>query len=354
MKILFIGADTPNEHNSEEWRIDVPFRALRRAGIPVEYLRVEEWLSALEDEWTKAADLVIFQRNTFGYAINKILYWRTLGKPIVVDLDDAYGLMGLDTGSPNAEFWALGIQTEDGKRVQLEPKPYDLLKWGLKIAGALSSPSELILDDWKDFGIRRYLLPNYVDPSYYKRVEVYREPGKIYIGGGGSMGHIKSWRDSGISEALSKICREDKRLIVAFAGDERVYSRVNVPRSNKAPLGWVSPILYHRSLSLFDIGVVPLAGEYDRRRSWIKPVEYAIMGIPWIGTNYEPNLTAPGGKVIENGIMNWYNAIMETVERLPELQSKVFSARKAVLDHFSIDKNISNLLTTYQKIIDES
>lgn len=355
MKILFIGTDTIDEYNSENWRINSPFRACRRAGIPCEQLHIEQWMDPLEDEFTKNADLVIFQRNVFGFALNKLLYWRSLGKPIVLDLDDAYDLMKEDTGSPSSSFWEHGVQMDEkGNRTQLNPKPIELLRWGAKIIGAVSSPSQVILDDWKKFGVRTYHLPNYLETDIYNRVEVYKEKGRIFIGGGGSMGHVKSWRDSGIREALAKICKEDDRLIVVFAGDGRVYGKLDVSTSHKAPLGWVPPALYNRSLSMFDFGLVPLAGEYDRRRSWIKPAEYAIMGIPWIGSKYEPNENVPSGQLVINGQEDWYDALKEMIEQLPDRQARAQANIPYVIEKYDIDKNFNKLLATYERIIEES
>jgi hypothetical protein len=354
MKVLFVGADTVAEHNCEEWRCAIPFRALRRAGVPCEYIHLDTWIQVLDDEFTKQADLVIFQRNIFSEAVNKINYWKTKGKAIVLDLDDAYALMTADTGSPSSDFWILGKQVVDGKTQYLKPLPIDILRLGVKMIGAVSSPSELILEDWKPYGVQTYFLPNYLEMGIYKVHDVYKQPGKIYIGGGGSMGHVKSWLDSGIHEAMIKVCSEDKRVIIAFAGDERNLSKFRVPLSQRVNLHWVPFSLYPRSLAIFDIGVVPLAGEYDRRRSWIKPAEYSVMGIPWIGTNYEPNRYVKGGRLVENTKEDWYTAIKSYIERLPDVQVKAHDEIPDRVHDFSIDENIDKLLATYEQIIKET
>lgn len=355
MNILFVGADTVAEHNCEEWRCAIPFRALRRAGVACEYIHMEQWLSELDDPFTEKADLVIFQRNIFAQAQGKLLYWRGKGKPIVVDLDDAYEIMHHDTGSPAADFWMLGKQPdENGNMVILQPHPREVLKTGVKLAGAVSSPSKVILDDWKPRGVKTYWLPNYLEVGIYKRSNPYRMPGKIMIGGGGSMGHVKSWADSGVTEALNKLCREDKRIMVMFTGDERVLQKMRFPPSQRVNLSWVPYSLYYQNLSRFDIGIIPLAGEYDRRRSWIKPAEYSIMGIPWIGSDYEPNRDVNGGRLVENTEQAWYEALRDYVSRVEELTAKAMQERVDRLNEFDIDIHLPRLIDTYEMIISEA
>ena len=129
MNILFVESDQVQEYNCSLWRVVFPARSLRRAGYKVETVRIEDWQN-FNEPYSKDADLIIVQRNLFAGVLNTVLYWRAMGKKVVVDLDDAYAFMTEDTGSPSYSFWRLGrVQAEGGYR-ELNPRPLQMLEWG--------------------------------------------------------------------------------------------------------------------------------------------------------------------------------------------------------------------------------
>lgn len=361
MNILFIHSDGVTEWNCSEHRISVPYRAMRRHGIQCEAVGLQEWesINPRVDTVSNLADLLIVQRNLFGATLQKIAYYKALGKAVVVDFDDAYHQMGLDTGSPSSEFWHNGFVSVNsaGQKQLLDPPPLRQIEWGAKLAGAVSSPSQVILDDWnKLLGVKTYWLPNYIEPWLYQFHDVYRDHGEIYIGGGGSMSHLKSWQRSGAVEALIRLMRADKRVHVVVAGDERVAKLYRgAPPSRIHKKAWLPYALYSRSLSYLDIGLLPLAGEYDMRRSWIKPVEYSAMGIPWVGSNYPSNhLEFGSGVLVDNTPEAWYTAIKAVVDNLTVMRTNSLNASDYVKEFYSVDKNAGKLLATYTQIIEDS
>jgi len=361
MKILFIYSDNVTEWNCSEHRISIPFRAMRRLGVPCEAVQLQEWepINPRVDGVTNSADLLIIQRNLFGATLQKIAYYKTMGKAVVVDFDDAYHHMGLDTGSPSSEFWANGFvgKTVEGYKQILDPLPLKQIAWGAKLAGAVSSPSQILCDDWRLLlGVKTYLLPNYIEPWIYQYHDVYRDPGQIFLGGGGSMSHMKSWEKSGAVEAVIKLMREDKRIHLVIAGDERVAKMFrHAPPSRIHRKGWLPYALYSRSLSYVDVGLLPLAGDYDLRRSNIKPVEYSCMGIPWVGSDYPSNhLEFGSGILVENTIDEWYTAIKAVVNNLTVMRTNAINASDFVKDYYSVDRNAGKLLATYQRIVRET
>jgi glycosyltransferase involved in cell wall biosynthesis len=358
MNILYLYSDTVPEWNCSEHRIAVPFRAMRRKGVHCELAQLQAWENNPfeNDPLTEKADLIIIQRNVFVPTVSKIAYWKAKGKAIVIDFDDAYHLMGKDTGSPSSDFWLYGMITEGAVKKVSYPHPLRCLEYGAKIAGAVSGPSELLLEDWSKFGVRTYFLPNFIEPRLYKRHVVHKEPNTIYIGGGGSMGHLKSWVDSGIVQALNQLIMEDKRIVVALTGDDRVFAKLTpLSPSHKVTMHWETYARYSKNLSQFDIGVLPLCGPYDDRRSWIKPMEYSSMGIPWIGSNRPPNVVPVGtGVLVENTIEDWYKAFRNMVDNLDEITRKSRSLAPSIMDYYDIDNNADLLYNTYERIIEEN
>jgi glycosyltransferase involved in cell wall biosynthesis len=375
MKIYYIGVDTVVEYNCEDWRIAIPFRAMRRAGVPCEYRHVEAWLNAgYEDPLVEQADLIIFQRNVFGEAAAKLEHWRLRGKAMVLDLDDAYHLMAGESGSPSFDFWKNAIlkdktkllvkqldgTTKEEEQEQVHPvipKPLDSLESGAKMVGAISSPSHLILDDWQPYGVKTYWLPNYLEEKRYTGWHARNESGMITIGGGGSLTHLHSWKDSGLAEAINRLAAENPKVMVTLAGDERQMKLLKLRPSQRNVLGWVPPSEYAQSIGRFDIAVVPLSGEYDRRRSWIKYAEYSVMGVPWIGTDSDPNRDLPFdgcGRRVINTADAWYEALADAVAHVKQRKEEARDLAPQALAVYGIDHNINRLLDTYWQIIEEA
>jgi hypothetical protein len=378
MKPLYIWSDRPSEYNCSLYRCHVPYFAMRRAGLPCEILHVDQWLRTNPEalRLTKECNPILLQRNSFGPTINEMVYWKGEGKTIVVDLDDGYAQMTADTGSPSFEFWGNGRMEKErevirqtpvrqGNRMVMQevrekrkekfvvvPSPMQSLTMGVKIAGNVSSPSRVICDDWKDYA-RTWYIPNYVDLSMYKRHEVFHEPGKIFIGYGGSIGHRKAFAESGIKEALHQITMEYKNVWFLTAGDPNVNDGMDIPPARKVKIGWFPQKLYSKSLSYYDLGLIPLAGEYDRRRSCLKSLEYTLLGVPWIGSNLDPCQEIGTGALVNNTVNDWYNAIKNHIRYLSALKAEMEVMRQAFADKWNIDNNLGALTKTYRKMLKE-
>jgi len=336
MNILMIDADKPHEHNCAQWRVYVPYRALRAAGVPVRVIDDRSWVNRTPEavKLTEWADIVFFMRNMFfAEPLATAAYWRAKGKPIVVDLDDGYAQMTESTGSPSWNFWQNGLMKDaNGKDMRIYPIPLIWLQWGIKLVGAVSSPSLVIVDDWKAWA-HSYWIPNYYDPALYLRHDNYKEPGSLYLGWGGSATHLASWFEGdglGGGMAIKRLMKENPKLMLAIGGDPRVHKGLtertaegkkwNIPPARKLALGWKPHAMWSDSLSIFDIGIIPLSGEYDRRRSFIKTLEFTLMSIPWVGTNTDPNwiIKSSSGILVENDENHWYLALTEMIKNYPD------------------------------------
>lgn len=361
MKILFLESDQMQEYNCSNWRCLMPARALNRAGHQAVVIRVEDWVNRTPEAvaLTEQADIVIFQRNLFMEAMMTIAYWRARGKVIAIDLDDAYEHMTEETGSPSYKFWKKNLVEQkqpDGttKEIEVHPRPIDVLKYGCKLAGAVTSPSKLICADWQPY-TRSYWFPNYVDLSLYRRFNNHREPGQIRIGWGGSMTHLVSWTASGANAAMVRIVKEFPNVLLVLLGDPRVERFFNeIPPKKRAALGYVPHAIFSSKLSYVDIGLIPLHGEYDRRRSWLKTAEYSVMGIPWIGTDAEPTQEIDTGTRVLNTADAWYETIKTYILNY---ESVAEAARRNVPmanEFFGIDSHVPDLIKTFERIIQET
>lgn len=317
MNILYVWSDIPAEYNSSWHRCHAPGHALRRAGERVEFVhnleceRKEPEAAAKVDR----ADLIIFQRNVFGASLGCIMDWVSSGKRVVIDLDDAYEFMDGATGSPTWKLWRLGLAEHDGKQYQFIPTALEQLRIGVSLTERVSSPSPVICEDWSKRAAA-YYVPNYIDLRVYQRRPVlHKEPGAVYIGWGGSLGHMRAWQESGVVQALERIAREYKQVRYVVTG-ENALKRARIAPSRVIELPWRSYAQYPDFLSMLDIGLIPLAGEYDARRSCLKSLEYTAMGLPWVGSDVEPNRELVTGALVENTSGGWYRALKLYIDNL--------------------------------------
>jgi glycosyltransferase involved in cell wall biosynthesis len=357
VKVLFVESDEVQEYNCSMWRCVVPSRGLLKAGVQSVVMHLRDWVLRGPEatELTEAADIIFVQRNTFGSVLETLLYWRDKGKLLVVDIDDAYEYMTENTGSPSYEFWINNrVEAEQGKYQQIHPKPLEQLKWGIEICGNFSSPSKLLCEDWKDHA-RTYWFPNYIDGSIYKRREVYRPIDKIYIAWGGSATHLVSWTGSGLSAACKQIMTEFPNVDLLLFGDPRVQKFVDMSPGRKSALGWIPGAQFATKMCMADIGVVPLFGEYDRRRSWIKSLEYTILGVPWIGSAAEPNqdIIVSSGVLTKNTAADWYEALKYYIVNLAERKAEAIE-NIPVGEAYTIENNTGTLLALFERIIKEN
>jgi glycosyltransferase involved in cell wall biosynthesis len=303
-------------------------------------------------EW---ADIVIIQRLLLSEVQNSIFYWRSKGKPIAADLDDAYLIMPSSVASHR--FWKQGIVggKKDGKdvHIQMTYKPDEQLVWGVKLCNALISPSKVICEDWKAYTPNTFLVPNYIDSSLYIPHRRVPGDGTIVIGWGGSFSHLDSWNGSKIIPALHRILMERKNVRLSLAGgDPRIYGQFHRQRSQVMIHSWVPHDKWPETLAEFDIGVIPLSGEYDQRRSWIKPLEYSIMGIPWVGSsNRMTDEFSTMGTLVRNKSMDWYEALIEAIDDIEGRRAAMFPWMHWAEDQ-DVRANVHNLISTYQQIID--
>jgi len=352
-------ADSPQEYNTSNWRCVMPADAINRQGKHEAYLINTNQLTRNQEEVKELlhrADIIVIERNLFGDTLTMLQYWKVRNKIVASNFDDAYDRMHPTNRAYN--FWETGevtITTPDGKESKdhVLPKPLSQFKWGLRMVAGIMMPSKVLVDDWKDYS-KTYYMPNYVDLKTYRGVEKPEKENKdeIIIGWGGSLSHVQSFKDSGVLKALKKICVDFPNVKVMIAGDKRVFDEIDLPEDKKVFQNFVPHSEWAKLVSNFDIGLAPLCGEYDQRRSWIKPLEYMLLKIPWIASdNKSYDELKPYGKVIENRYDVWRKEIAETITNLEEHRKFAKGEPYKFAIKQDVDKNVDKIIATFQEII---
>jgi hypothetical protein len=356
MNVVYVTADTPQEWNCSEWRCAVPSRALertRRHSAPLISLQDFAANTPETQAACSAADIIVVQRNLLGPVLAAMLHWKARDKVVAVDFDDAYDLM--PSTNVSYRYWGQGEVTHpDGTVDKMEPPPLWQFRRGLALAHAATVPSKRLADDWQAYTPVFYL-PNYIDMEKYQNIAPQPHEG-IVIGWGGSMSHLQSFTGSGVGAALKRICRARPQVKVAIhTSDQRVFDQLPLPPEQKTLMRWVPYTEWPRQLARFDIGLAPLHGAYDDRRSWIKVLEYMVMKIPWVasdGPAYDE--LRPYGWLAKNTPGAWERLLLDMVDHLEDYKTE--AARGPYLFGLgqAIDANVDKVVATYAAIIERA
>jgi glycosyltransferase involved in cell wall biosynthesis len=100
----------------------------------------------------------------------------------------------------------------------------------------------------------------------------------------------------------------------------------------------------------FDIGVAPLHGPYDQRRSWIKGLEYLLAGVPWVGTQGEPYRDLAGlGILIPNSPESWAYAVGQLIKDL-EYEQAASMKKTDVAAQWFMDRQLETYGRVYEEV----
>lgn len=338
LKIAFVYADKPGELNTSIYRCVIPYLALKNSGHHVSLLPVhlfEQNTPEANDALLKS-DFIVVERNLFGDVLTRIAYWIVRGKIVIANYDDYYE--GIEETNASYAFWNKGeVSLEQTERVEEPffysysdkyykfkntrikevkthakkigyPHPIWQFKMGLKMVYAQIMPSKYMMRKYKNLS-PTYYVPNYFVTQNY--INIPKTPRNFKtIGWGGSLSHVQSFKDSGVIQALENIInlRNDVKLLIV--GDKRILSLFNIPDDKKIFQPYVKNEEYGGLISrLFDIGIAPLEGEYDKYRSMIKPIEFMLTKTPFVasyGEAYKELFQIGGlGSFIKNSTENW-------------------------------------------------
>ena len=298
MRVIFAYADYAEGLNTSVWRVFIPVEALKRAGHKVEVISVEELVKGTHHHRPENFDVLVIERELFSCS-EVIEKWPI---PVIATFDDAYHL--IPPTVPSFPTWRKGDALKNFRKC-------------LRQVDAYITPSPLLTEDFKHINSHGHTIRNYPDLSW-DCWKAERKPHKgIRIGWGGSISHYDSWMYSGIVPAVRRILADfpetsltivsgDMRLIDLFSGlDYRRFRYKDTMPFEKWP----------SQLASWDIGLAPLHGEYDRRRSWIKALEYCIMGVVPVVSDVEPYQDCPVfARVRGDKPLNWYNAIRDAIK----------------------------------------
>ncbi len=252
------------------------------------------------------ADIAVVQRWTAHHAADAIRAARSAGQVVVNDVDDDY--WSIDPRN-------LAYAHNDPR---LNPEANRVHYRAAVEASTAVTVSTAFLGRRlrQRFGVRTILLRNAVDPMAFATQQVRPVDTGLVVGWVGALG----WR-SGDLETMAGwlpdfLAEVDGTFVhhgVMSRDIDTAAARSGVPPRRIGPSrGFTTPAEYPTLLSGFDIGVVPLTDQpFNRAKSWIKGLEMAAAGIPFVAQATEEYraLEALGAGVTASTPGEWHQAM---------------------------------------------
>jgi len=349
MNILFVAADEDSEWSTSEWLCAIPAAAINRTGKHI--ARVVHRNQFLKDPVDPNWDIIVFERLLVSPFTEKIQECQSRGARVIARFDDNFALMPHYVSS--AWLWrrSIVIGEKNGKAVghKLQESMLKQFREGLGICDAASTPSRLLCQDYERYAKQMFYVPNFADLGNPAWTAPKPKHDGIIIGWGGGGTHKQSIRDSSILPALEIICRRYPEVKLMICGNEQWVKdelAKRIPEEQLIFKGWVPNEEWPRVVANFDIGLAPLAGSYDDRRSWVKVIDYTILGVPWVASNRPPYKSVQGGIKIHNKRKGWLRAIRtlldkpSTYQRLSETGLRWSRAYAGIQNHCNVYLNM--------------
>ena len=404
MELVYVYADNENEMNCSKHNCIMPAQAVNRTGNHrAKILHANNFIQNSQQiqQFCSTADIFIIERNFFGDMLTVMQFWKTRGKSMMAIFDDAYNLILPD--NPAHKFWidnviknpkhnitkkvfdllqgsvaddALWNNIEKEERGKISNQMLEILQpkvpmaeeeikmpvpslqqfeWGLRMVKGIQVPSKGLAKDWSYLN-DTYHINNCIDEKKYENIKpLYpKNENEIVIGWHGSMSHVASFEQSSVMEALKNVANKRDNVVIYLGGDKRNYESLDLPENKKKFHNYVPEEMWPQLLKTIDIALAPLATEYDKRRSWVKVLEYMALEIPWIATNFPPYQDlGEYGILVENSVEKWEQALEYMIDNLEFYKTDIAKKGLEFALTQTYDNNIEKTIEIYQENIEK-
>jgi glycosyltransferase involved in cell wall biosynthesis len=353
MKVVYFYADNGNEWNCSEWRCAIPARALNKSDKHhADVFHIGQFVDPPDNVKAacEAADVIVIERMLLYNLAPNIQHLKSLGKTLVCTFDDAYHY--ITPFNPAYPYWIEGRQDRNGTEYIFSPLPIEQFGFMLPLFDGVTVPSPVLAADFGEYAPIQ-VLPNYLEWYWYEAASPPpRHPDfedKIIIGWGASLSHIESFVNSHVLDGIMRALAKRPRAVIEIFGDQRLFDMIMLPQGRKAFQPYVPIQVWPSYLKTVDIGIAPLAGEYDRRRSWIKPLEYCALGIPWIASRSDPyDEIGKYGVIVDNTPDAWETALINMIDRLDMYRKRARVKPLQFAMRQTSDRNVERIVEIYE------
>jgi glycosyltransferase involved in cell wall biosynthesis len=279
-------------------------------------------------------DVVVFQRPSHPDAADAIVRARGNGKRVIVDIDD--DMWSIHPSNPAYEHWNRTSRQE-------------VLEFCLSAADLVTVSTPDLLSVVRPMNGRVTVLPNMLPAESWPTARGDRGlDHRIVVGWAGSRHHeVDLAILSGILETLLDAYPQ---IEVAIAGTKDLPFR---PHARLRLIPGVMIEQYPSILEQFDIGMIPLVdGRFNRCKSDLKFLEYAMVGIPSVASKvgpYESSVVHGVNGFLARNPKDWLKHLRRLIEDA-ELRRSIGAAAREFAETRTIQGNIGLWERAYELI----
>jgi hypothetical protein len=278
-----------------------------------------------------AVDVIVMPACRLVGAQAVLQHWRARGKILVADLSSACYLRE-----------AGGAATRCAGRHQLRRE--------LMLVHGVTAASHRLAADWGDLG-NVHVLPTFLEPEAYQ-LPVLHDPEEVVIGWRGGRTHLDAFHHSGVAEALQAVCQARPRLkILLCTNDARLRGMLDLPAGQVVWHPWQPYPQWLFVLSLLDIGIAPLYGDYDQRRGREQVLDYMAQRIPWAASDGPVfGALSSHGWLVHNSPQAWERMLLDMIDHIQEHRQEAQRDPYLYAVSQGVDENVEQITDTYATI----
>lgn len=282
------------------------------------------------------ADVVVFQRPLDRKFAEMIPLLQARGHAVVVEVDDDFH--GLPVGHPARRATSVGADPDYNRR---------WLRIACERADLVTVTTPALADRYASHG-RVAVLPNLV-PEHYLTVEG-RKHERPDLGWTGSV--ITHVGDLDVMGGVVPAVLEETGARFVAWGTGRTFDALGV-KGKLRP--WADLVgSYPHQVAALSVGIVPLAdNEFNRCKSWLKGLEYAALGVPFVASPLpeyrrlaEVLNGGTGGTLMAGTSSTWAHHLTALLSN-PEMRAELGAANREDVRPLTYENNADRWLEAW-------
>lgn len=375
--MLKVAYHIPDDGGCTYYRVLLPMQACKRTqALGAKAIAKNDDL-VLSAAVLRECDVFLLSRLSDDLLLPVVKGLQAKGKKVVVDYDDDlfsvsplspfYDELGtkevkMNINGQEVFLWKDGGKPNDsdGSRpfsIAENLKRIDSIKRICAAVDMITVTTPELADVYSEYNGNVRVLPNCVDLRlWHKRKFAPRPDGHVRIGWFGGSSHYEDW--CMVAPAIHKILKDYPYAKLVLMGAKFDGTLKGIAPGQIEHHGWVHTQAYPYAAQLLDLdfAVIPLKDtEFNRKKSAIKWIEMAAMGVPAV-TSCIPPYAQVMDLVPDNGVFidgetpaAWYEGIRQMIENV-ELREKIGeNARQTVAEFFDINGEYSRWSNLYKE-----